>query len=144
VSGSGDSPGVALTDKNAPEIWNQAVSKVTGIAAEHARHYERVAIVAPNRLAVQFKAGYNLAKSFCEQPEQLKKFEAALADLTGQPVQVEFVLSEQEPAQKGRSAAPKATPHQRMLEISRHPMIHKAEELFGAHPVRVDDPPGEK
>jgi hypothetical protein len=87
-----------------------------------------------------------LAKSFCERPEQLTKFETALAELTGQPIRVEFRLAETESSDKepAQNRARTASPHQRIAEISRHPLIHRAGELFGAHAIRVDPPPEEQ
>ena len=134
---------VLLTAENATEIWSQVLSEISGLAAEHAKHYDRIAISAPNRLVISFKPGYNFAKSICERPEQVAKFEEALARRTGQPVRVEFTLVEGEPGGGGASSPPAraVSPQQRIMEIAQRPMIRRAAELFDAHPIRVDDPP---
>jgi hypothetical protein len=31
------------------------------------------------------------------------------------------------------------SPYQRLMEITKHPMVQRAGELFGAQPLRVDD-----
>ena len=135
-------PTIPLSPENAAELWTRVLSRLPGIAAQHAKHYDRLAISAPNRLEVRFKSGYTLAKSVCELPEQVAKFEQALLELTGQPVRVQFTVAQDEPAPEGSDRpAQGVSPHQRLMEISRHPMIHRAAELFGAHPIRVDDPP---
>jgi DNA polymerase-3 subunit gamma/tau len=145
-SESGKPAQIALSSENAPEIWSRVLARIQGMAAEHARHFDRVATAAPNSLVVQFKPGYTLAKSFCERPDQLAKFETALEELTGQPVRVQFRLTrtestEEEPTQ---NRARTTSPHQRIAEVSRHPLIHRAGELFGAHAIRVDIPPEEQ
>jgi hypothetical protein len=91
---------------------------------------------------VSFKPAYTLSKSICERPDQVAKFEKSLAELTGEPVKVQFVLLEEETAGTEPGApARTVSPQQRLLEISRHPMIRRAAELFDAKPIRVDEPP---
>jgi len=83
-----------------------------------------------------------LAKSVCEAPEQLAKFEQALAAVTGQHVRIEF--REREASPDGAEAAPAnnaLSEYQRRMQLARHPMVRLASELFGAHPVRVEEPP---
>jgi len=134
-----------LRPENAAEVWTRVLSTLPGMAAQHAKHYEDVAVVAPNCLEVRFKSGYTLAKSVCERPEQVARFEQALLELTGQPVRVQFSLAQDEPVQEGSNRpAHGVSPHQRIVEIARHPMIHRAGELFGAHPIRVDEPSGDR
>jgi len=131
-----------LTPENAAEVWSRVVAGLSGLAAEHAKHFDRVAIPAPDRLVVRFKPGYTLAKSVCERPEQLARFEQALAKLTGRSVRVEFTLREDEPLDsRPARGAQTVSPHQRIMQVAKHPMIRRAEELFGAQPVRVDGPP---
>lgn len=81
-----------------------------------------------------------MARSYCAQ--NAARFEQALLDLTGQTVRVEFVLLDEAP-EAAATAEPirVVTPQQRLMEISEHPMIRRAGELFGAQPIRVDDPP---
>jgi len=133
---------VDLLPENATQIWSQAVARTSGLAAEHARHFHRVAAPAPNHLVVTFKPGYTLSKSVCERPDQRVRFEQALADLTGGPVRVEFDVL-QEDVSRGESGGPSraVSPQQRMAQAAQHPMIRRAGELFGAHPVRIDEPP---
>jgi len=137
--------GVELTAENAAEVWNRVVAGLPGLVAEHAKHFDRVAISAPDRLVVRFKPEYTLAKSVCEQPEQLARFERALAELTGRSVRVEFTLREDDLTDGRTGERPQTvSPHQRIMQIAKHPMIRRAEELFGAQPVRVDGPSPDK
>jgi DNA polymerase-3 subunit gamma/tau len=138
-------PTVVLTAENATEIWTAALSRLSGLAVEQAKHFERAALAGPNHLVISFKPGYALAKSLCERPDQLSRFEQALAEATGHPVRVEFRIHQDESAGAEPAAAVARTvsPHQRLLQIGKHPLVHRAGELFGAQPIRVDDPPNE-
>jgi DNA polymerase-3 subunit gamma/tau len=132
---------MAFTPENVVEIWDQALSRLSGMMVEHARQFDRLTISQPDRLVISFKPGYAVAKTFCERPEQVAQFEQALAEATGRRIRVEFIIDAD---QSGSGAA--ATPakpvsqHQLMLEISKHPMIQRAAELFGATPTRVEPP----
>jgi hypothetical protein len=76
-------------------------------------------------------------KALCEQPEQAAKLERAFAAVTGQPVRIEFTIvggaAEAEPPK--RAASPRA----RLVEKAQHPMVRRAEELFGARIVSVEE-----
>ena len=76
------------------------------MVVDQARHFDSAASPGPNRLVIRFKPGYALFKSACERPEQVTRFEQALAEVTGQPVRVEFALAENEPGQSATPAAP--------------------------------------
>ncbi len=136
-------PAITVTAENAVEVWNSALSRLSGMAVDQARHFDSVAIPAPNRLVIRFKPGYAVCKSACERPEQVARFEQALAETTGQRIRLEFALAADDPTESGPSVAPARVvpPHQRLLEVIGHPLVHRAGELFGAQPVRVDDPP---
>ena len=134
---------VPLTEENAVEVWSQALERLSGMAADQARHFDSTAISAPNHLVIRFKAGYAVCKSACERPEQVARFEQALAEVTGQRIRVAFALTAEDPSEPASSSAPArvASPHQRLLEVMQNPFVHRAGELFGAQPLRVDEPP---
>jgi DNA polymerase-3 subunit gamma/tau len=136
-----DGPGMAFTSENAVEIWDRALSRLSGMMVEHARQFDRLAISQPDRLVIIFKPGYAVAKTFCERPEQVAQFEQALAEATGRRIRVEFIIDADQSG-SGVAATPvkPVSQHQLMLEISKHPMIQRAAELFGAIPTRVEPP----
>ena len=82
------------------------------------------------------------ARVVCERPEQVARFEQALAEVTGQRIRVEFAAGGGRADGRRPPAAPArvVSPHQRLLEVAQHPLVQRASELFGAQPVRVDDP----
>jgi DNA polymerase-3 subunit gamma/tau len=128
-----------LSAENAVEVWNRALSRLSGMIVDQAGHFDSVAISAPNRLVIRFKSGYAVFKSACERPDQVARFEQALGEVTGQPIRVEFALAEESPNETQPQA--RAMPaHQRLLEAAKHPLVRRAGELFGAQPVRVDPP----
>jgi len=134
-------PAIAITPENAASLWNQALASLSGVAADQARHFDRVATLAPNRLAILFKPGYTLAKSVCERPEQLAKFEQALANVVGRPVEIEFrELQTQEAPTVAPASTRVVSPYQRLMQAAQHPMVRLAGELLGAHPARLDEP----
>lgn len=137
-----DSSAMPLMAENAVEVWNAALSRLSGMAADQAMHFDSVVLAAANRLVIRFKSGYAVCKSACERPEQVARFEQALAEVTGQRVRVEFALAADEPAAQTPAAAPArvVSPHQRLLEAMQHPLVHRAGELFGAQPIRIDEP----
>jgi len=146
ASSEASPPVLPLTSENAAEVWARALNAMSGMMVEQAKQFDRVAVAAPDRLVVTFKPRYALAKSACERPEHLGRFEEALARVTGERVRVEFALDQ--PTEKvGASEAdpPRhSSPHQRLLEVVDHPMVRRAAELFGAQPTRVDDPRNRK
>jgi DNA polymerase-3 subunit gamma/tau len=136
-----DGPELAFTPENAAEIWDRALSRLSGMAVEHARQFDRITISPPDRLVISFKPGYAVAKTFCERPEQVARFEQALAEATGRRIRVEFIIdAEQSGAGAAAMPAKPVSQHQMMLDISKHPMIQRAAELFGATPTRVEPP----
>ncbi len=138
---SSDGPEIAFTPENAEEIWDRALSRLSGMAVEHARQFDRMAISAPDRLVISFKSGYAMAKTFCERPEQVARFEQALTETTGRRIRVEFIIDAEQSGEKASATPAKpVSQHQKMLEISKHPMLQKAAELFGATPTRVEPP----
>ena len=131
---------VELTAQNAVEIWNRALGQLSGMVVEQAKQFDSVAIPAPNRLVIRFKPVYARSKTMCERPDQAAKFEQALAEVTGQRIRVEFALVSEPNASDSPVPARVALPQQRLLEAAKHPLVQRACELFGAQPVRVDDP----
>ncbi len=133
---------VGLTAENAMETWNRVLSELSGLVADHAKRFGSVAISAPNRLVISFKPSYTFAKSICEKPEHVAKFEQILAQITGQRVRVEFALAEADVVREEPNRASKfVSQHQRIMEVAKHPMIQRAGELFGATPTGADPPP---
>jgi DNA polymerase III subunit gamma/tau len=135
---------VPFSAENAVEIWNRALARMSGTAVDHARHFDSVAIPAPSRLVVWFKPVYDFSRNFCQQPEQVARFEKALAEAAGQTVRVEFALTAEEPAETLSATAAKAvSPHQRRIEATQNPLVARAVELFGAQVTDVVDPPSQ-
>jgi DNA polymerase III subunit gamma/tau len=134
---------IELTADSAAAVWTNALSRLSGMAVEQAKSFERATACGPDHLVISFKPGYALAKAFCQRPDNLNRFEQALADVTGHPVRVEFKVHEDTAGQAASTATPERTisPHQRLLEMMKHPLIQRAGELFGAQPIRVDEPP---
>ncbi len=120
--------GVALAAENAAEIWSQVVARTSGLVAEHAKHFDRVAVPGANHLVVTLQAGYTLSKSVCEQPANRMRFEQTLAELCGSPVRLEFdVVAASAPQPDVAAPSPAVLPQQRMAQAAQHPMVPPGE-----------------
>jgi len=136
----------ALTAESAPQLWRLVLASLGDMVAEHARDYARIAISAPNRLVVSFRAHYTFQRAHCER--RAAEFERVLAELTGQSVQVQFDLLDEEPGSAPQappsrpvSAPQAAAPNPRRgAELAEHPLVKRAGELFGARLVRHEEP----
>jgi DNA polymerase III subunit gamma/tau len=134
-----DGPAISLTSENCVEVWNQAISRLSGMAIDCAKQYDRISFSPPDRLVISFKQGYAQAKSFCERPDQVARFEQVLSEAAGRRIRVEFIIDADRPGAEGAAAPAKAmSQHQLLREISKNPMVQRAAELFGATPTRVD------
>ena len=118
------------------------MSQMEGMAADPAKQFAHVHLPEANRIVVTFRPGGAFNKTICEQPGNLADFEKALARVVGKRVRVSFEV-EDGPAvpQEKKPATQVVSPHQRLMEITKHPMIRRAGELFGATPTEVIDPP---
>ncbi|MBN2474465.1 MAG: DNA polymerase III subunit gamma/tau [Pirellulales bacterium] len=145
-----NAPVVALTPETAVQVWTLALGRLSGMVVDQAREFDHASVAGPNRMVISFKPRYALAKSSCERPDVVARFERALAEVTGHTVRVQFTVQDEESGgDSGGSdsevAQARATsPHQKLLEVVQHPMIRRAGELFGAQPTRVDDPPNQE
>jgi DNA polymerase-3 subunit gamma/tau len=133
----------SLTAEQLDQVWGQVLAQLSDMLAENLRHQERIAIRAPNRLAVAFPARYTSCKTFCERAEQTSKLEKALETVCGQKVRVEFSVLDDDLGENGKLPPPKpkfASDRERLVEKSAHPLVRRAQELFEARPVRVEEP----
>ena len=131
-------PPLPLTAENVEMVWKQVLDSMSDIIADSAAQADSLAIPAPNRLVVGFPARYTSLKVLCEQPDQTAKLERALAAITGQSVRIEFTLVG-ETATVAALAPRPVTQRARMMEKSQHPLVRRAEELFGARLVSVEE-----
>lgn len=120
----------------ANEWWRQAMSDLGDMTGDAGSFYSRLAILAPNRLAVFFTEAYNTQKEMCARPERKLRLEQALSRVAGRPFQLEFRIAPGEGAVVQRSAP--ATRLQRMRERQRHPFVREAMQMFDADITRVD------
>jgi DNA polymerase-3 subunit gamma/tau len=131
-------PKIPLTPDSAVEVWNRAAASVGGLALDHARRFARVSSPSPDRLVVSFRPAQAFSKSTCEKAEQKARFERALAEVTGQRVQAEFVVLEEETGEGHAEPSQAMPPQQRLIQVRENAMIRRATELFGAFPARVE------
>jgi DNA polymerase-3 subunit gamma/tau len=130
-----------LAGEQLPQIWKQALEQLSDLTGAQAGVCDHLAIGAPNRLVLGFRAKYTSCKSFCERPEQVAKLEKALMAVTGQTIRVEFTTLPDLPDENPSQPRPRASAsQQRLQEATQHPLVRRAMELFEARPVRVESP----
>jgi DNA polymerase-3 subunit gamma/tau len=122
----------AWSDKEAAELWSQAIATLGDMTEVFARKAERVAISGPNRLAVFFRKAYTQALQYCERPDKRLKIEQTLSRLAGRPIRVDLVLLPESEDDEGASSKPPAPVNRRQqeLEALRNPLVRAAIELF--------------
>ncbi len=125
---------------DAESLWRQALERIGGVTRDAGADFQRIAISAPNVLAITFPAAYN--KERCERAEVRRKIEQALEEVSGRTFRVEMtvVATEQKPSRKRR--APGQNRARKMREIQEHPLIQETMRVFGAEVTRLDEPSG--
>ncbi|MGW8256607.1 MAG: DNA polymerase III subunit gamma/tau, partial [Thermoguttaceae bacterium] len=93
--------------ENLVELWNRAISRLSGMVVEHARHFEHIAFCEPDRLVISFKPMYAVAKTFCERSDQVSRLKQALAEVSGRDIQLDFTVAQGELESDLASASPK-------------------------------------
>ena len=113
-------------------IWDEVTGRISGLLREHAERVDRVAISGPNRLDLVFAAEYDFHRRFCERPEEMRRLEQLLRDVTGGVVQVRLLVEEPKAeAVSEESAAIEEKP------VAIDPMVEEAQSIFGASVQRV-------
>lgn len=130
--------GGVWSQENAAALWKQAYEKVGGLAADHARMYHNLMVVGTNKLVVSFRKDRDFSRNYCSKPGVRERFEKALSAVVGQPVEVEFALSDEGSTET--TGRPAGTTERLLFDVLQEPMIRKTVEIFGARPVAVLSP----
>jgi DNA polymerase-3 subunit gamma/tau len=145
-----ENPG-ELTESALQVAWQKCLAKLGPVLASHAERSHRIAILAPNRLVVQFGAKYSFSKEHCQRTEHARRLQDALAEVLGRTVHVDFAIDPQGPSEPGSAAgsaaaerpAPPARPRsQRELwaQAAHNPLVQRSMDLFRAQPLRIEPP----
>jgi len=113
-------------------IWDEVTGRISGLLREHVEQVDRIAISGPNRLDLVFAAEYDFHRQFCERPEEMRRLEQLLQDVTGGVVQVRLILEDRNVEDASEDSLvveekPAAT----------DPMVEEAQDIFGASVQRV-------
>jgi DNA polymerase-3 subunit gamma/tau len=128
---------LAVTPESAEKIWQQTLASLGDVTADLAKCYDCVAISAPNRLAVRFKASYTLQKESCERPERKSRLEATLSEITGQTMRIDLELLPDDKDTANPVPVIKSR-QQQIQDAQQQPFVRQAQELFEAEILRVD------
>jgi len=132
VAGTGDDAN--WNDAAAGKLWQALQAKVDGMLGGCLAQAARTTSRPPNRLIAWFDAKcYNFCKQQCETPENQQRIEAALRELAGRQVKLEF-------AEIPKSDKPPARPtsrRERLREIRRRPFVERALGLFADEAAEI-------
>jgi DNA polymerase-3 subunit gamma/tau len=139
---SASAPGLAATDaspvpfsaESLPVLW-AAVTKAGGLAVQSdLEKVVRQTLIPPATLLVTFPKNCVKERERCQQPDRLSRMEAALKNLTGQNIRIQFELSpEAESVPPPPSVA--ATSRQRVIQ---QPLVKAAMDQLGAELMQFD------
>ncbi len=141
VSNGQATPLAELTEASLPQIWRDALARVTDSLGVAAGFADSVRVSGPNRVAVVFSAQYDSYAEMCRKPDKLARLEKALCDATGRLVKLDIeVTGGTEAVHPARPTEPATTTKRnRLKEVVDQPFVRRAMELFEAEPVNVDD-----
>jgi hypothetical protein len=92
-----------------------------------------VAISGPSRLDLVFAAEYDFHRRFCERPEEMRRLEQLLQDVTGGVIQVRLIVEEAKAESVSEESVVEGDESSRVTD----PMVEEAENIFGATLQRV-------
>ena len=129
---------VEFTDENVKKIWNAALAEISDMASDFASQASEVAISAPNVLAVRFLSRYNTSKTYCERPERREILEKAVSEIVGKKIHLDFSILRDDAAHEPVPRPTVKNNQQLKREITSHPMVEAAVELFDAQVSKID------
>jgi DNA polymerase-3 subunit gamma/tau len=126
-------PGGASAADTPLAIWQKAMHKLADATAEMAAHPRQIDRTPDGRLVVRLAEAVH---RFCNRPAPKSRIEQALAEVSGQPLRVEFVMERGESAAADPPPAPVSKMRQ-MRESVRDPLVKATIDLFDADVVDV-------
>jgi DNA polymerase-3 subunit gamma/tau len=133
------SNGAGLSAENATVVWRQVLDQMGDLIADSAAMADGIAISGPNRLVVSFPAKYTSCKTFCEHPDRTGRLEEALSQAVGQSIRLEFRVDNGTTTAVDEPPPRPASQRSRLAEKAQNPLVRRAEELFQATPVAVEE-----
>ena len=128
---------IRLTDQNATEVWKNARGQLSGIVLANAEQYRSVELTDEGQLRILFTEKYKICKSVCERPDNARKITEAVSAAAGEPIRVEFDLTQEEVEQT--PSVPRADQRKESrIAVAESPLVQRAQELFGARPTTIE------
>ncbi|MCA9258657.1 MAG: hypothetical protein KDA61_05635 [Planctomycetales bacterium] len=118
------------------EAWQGALSRLTGMIAEHAAAATRFSTDAAGRLVASFPQSRQFSRDACARPANHSKIGEALSEACGR--QVTFSLETHEGDEdRTLQIQSVATIRQRQEDVVAQPFVQRAIELFQVDATRV-------
>ena len=125
-------PVIAWGPDCAPALLAALQDRFSDITGTYLRQAHSSAISGPNALEILFPTRYDLGRRACERPEVLTKLEAALQELTGQPIRLRFrPIAVEAAAEPNRPAANPTANRRRTVEEPSDPLVAEVGRVFG-------------
>ncbi len=133
-------------DRPAMEVWRAALAGLSSLIADQAALAKSVAYDGPTRLAVEFAAEHSFQKSMCERGDQAQVIAAAVSEIAGRRMTLQFRLGEE--SQQPNSGKARQTVRRPSRVTVRdyvdNPLVKSVAETFSATPLKVDPPQQDK
>lgn len=129
---------VEFSAENVKKIWSAALEELSDMASDFAGQASEVAISAPNVLAVRFLSRYNTSKTYCERPERREKLEKVVSEIVGKKIHLDFSILRNDDAHEPIPQPTVKNNQQLKREITSHPMVEAAVEIFDAQVSKID------
>ncbi len=121
-------PQLSINEHNCEQVWRKAISSIDGMTGDVASSFSQIDLQG-DKLIVTMVDAYH--RDTCQRPERKSRLEQSLRNLTGRPMQIEF-LAQEKSKPKGQPKPPQMSRIQKIRQIERDPFVKQAIELFDA------------
>jgi DNA polymerase-3 subunit gamma/tau len=120
--------GEIFKTQSASQVWQQVTQRLDGMTSDMAKDFQKVELAEPHRLVVTLSDKVN--KDFCSKPDRKQQIESFLAEVTGEPIKIEF-LAGRKPGQHA-AHKPKLTRVQQIRQLESNNFVSDAISIFDA------------
>ncbi len=123
------------------EILAKLRERFQDIIGTYLQQIVSTAISGPNLLEFSFAPGYDIGRKACQRPEVLSRIEAAIEELTGEPIRIRLGVAAGTAAPPPTVTPPTATAPaaRRSVEESSDPLVQEVGKVFGVELWRVQE-----
>jgi len=124
---------ITFTEANREEIWRELLTRVDATVANFMRQASRTSIVSPTVLEVVFAPRGQFARDMAQKPDQMRKLEQCLQQITGDVIHLKLIIDESLAGPSTSAQKPGAA-----AAIVKHEFVKQAEAIFNANVGHTD------